>query len=68
MGRDKIDKEFAKYIVQNGYIQGVILNILVYGAIYKIFGFEWAVVVGIAHINSDIDWTNILLFKNKKAN
>ena len=61
---------YIKFVSKNKYIFSVILNILVYGAIYKFISFEWTVVVGIAHINTDIDFTNILLFglnKDKNA-
>jgi len=57
--------KYTKYLRKRGYLRGVIFNFIIYGLIYKIFGFEWAVVLGLAHINSDQDWTNILLFRLK---
>lgn len=59
-------KALVRYLSGNsGYFSGIITNVIIYGLIYKIFGFEWSVVIALAHINSDQDWTNILIKRLK---
>ncbi|HYD35532.1 MAG TPA: hypothetical protein VD999_05670 [Vitreimonas sp.] len=61
-----MEEKYLNYVHKNGYVSGYLFNLVVYAIIYKLFGVEWLIVFGIAHINTDQDWTNILLFKNKK--
>ena len=66
MRQKNIKQQFANYVIPRGYLSTATLNLIIYGVIYKVFGFEWAVILALSMINSDQDWTNILLFKNKK--